>query len=124
MISSSFSADTTAKQKLHRRKLKLYETLDNLFLWLLNTFEARSKYHIERSSKVPLLPYKGLSKYIRILEFIDDFDFQDKNTLVNIGLIVGLICVAIGAYYIGAVGTVQILFGFAVFGNNGVNIFC
>lgn len=93
-----------------------YEAMENLFQWLVYTFEGRSEYPIERAPEVQRAPTPRLSYYIQLREFIDDFNMKDQDNLVNIGIIVSVIAGSIGAYYMGMKGLVMMIFAAGIFG--------
>lgn len=93
-----------------------YEAMENLFQWLVYTFEGRSEYPIERAPEVQRTSTPSLSYYIQIREFIDDFNLKDHDNQVNIGIIVAVISGSIGAYWMGMKGLVMMIFGAGVFG--------
>jgi len=81
-----------------------FDALDNLFQFLHLTFDGKSSYPILRGPQISCRPAPGLSYFIQAREFIDDFDYRNEETVMNVGFGVSIVVGLIGAYYVGAKG--------------------
>jgi len=93
-----------------------YEALENLFQWLHQTFEGTSRFDITRAPKVQSVATPRLSYYIQIREFVDDFNWKDKENLTNLAILGTLVAGCVGAFFLGLKGVVMMIFLAGMFG--------